>query len=336
MSEPPVFPLVGSTPVVDLTGLLPDARRGRLLAKCEHLNPTGSIKDRPVRRMLRDLGPAGATHTLVEATGGNTGLSLALMGRALGYRVVLTMSSKMGPEKVRMLRAAGAEVEICPVEAEPGSAEHFIERARRRGRAPGCLYLNQFENASNWRAHHDETGPEIVADVGGRIDSFVCAAGTSGTLTGVARWLRRSSPGTRVVLADPHGSVLAPAVVGRSAVGEPYLAEGIGGDFVPPLFDPSLVDESVVVTDADALRWQRRLVRAGLFVGSSSGVNVAAAADHLSRQPPDDERVVVTLLCDSGDRYVSTWLDDAWTAEHVIDRRTTDTTGGRLCKAAAP
>lgn len=319
--ERTVLDCVGRTPLLELSRLgsrsgLPDGTR--LLAKAEHLNPGGSVKDRLATALIeeaqrRGVQPGG---TLVEATSGNTGISLAIAAAVHGYRLRVVASSKVSQEKLRILRALGANVTVTPNVAHGDPAHYTAVAKRLAAEIPGAVYLDQFNSPVNPDVHETATGPELLQqalEVSGRLDAFVCGAGTGGTLVGVARYLRRVSPGTRIVLADPEGSVLA-------APGEfrPYLVEGIGDDAVPPLLDRDLIDESVVVSDSDSFRYALLAARLeGLLVGGSSGAHLAAAVEVGRRLPAG--ATVATILSDSGRNYLSTFLDPGWASAHGLE-----------------
>lgn len=293
------------TPLLDLTAAF-DAP-GTLLAKLETDNATGSVKDRPVDYLLRRPEVAAA-ETLVEASGGNTGLSLAHAGRRMGKRVIVTMSRKMSAEKVRRMEEAGAEVVLCPL-VDADSPDHFIATARRLAEPENHCYLDQFDHPANVRAHYETTGPEIVEQAGRPIDAFVAGVGTGGTISGVGRALKERRRATEIVLADPKGSILAGLVNGEPTEEGAYLVEGIGGDFLPALLDLDVVDVAYQVTDREAARHVRTLRALGHSVGGSSGVAIGAALAYLN-----DHRgaTVCTLVADGGDRYPDTWDDPAW------------------------
>lgn len=324
-TQPPtpttVLGLIGGTPLMELSALT-TGHRHRLLAKCEFMNPTGSIKDRIAAAMIDAAEATGqitpGRTTLVEATGGNTGVSLAVLGARRGYRVICTMSDKMAPEKASFMEAAGAEVVLCRYNLAPDDENTFLNTARRLGERPGHFYVNQFANEHNLRAHYATTGPEVWRQTEGRVDALVAGAGTGGTLMGAGRYLREQKPGVRIVLADPEGSILADEVDGVPPRPSSYLAEGVGGDFVPPLFDRTLVDEAVRVPDRESAAMCLRLLREeGLFVGSSSGLAVAAALRCMDRLPGSG-RTVVAVLGDGGNRYASTWFTPEWRAAKGI------------------
>ncbi len=311
-----ILDAVGRTPLLELRNLGEELRlpRGaRLFAKAEHLNPGGSVKDRLAAALVREaqrrgLPPGG---TIVEATSGNTGISLAIAAAVHGYHLHVVASSKVSQEKLRLLRVLGATVTVTP-NVPHGSPDHYTEVAQRLAEeTPDALYLDQFRSPLNPGVHEAETGPELLGQVheaSDRLDAFVCGAGTGGTLVGIARYLRRVSPRTRVVLADPEGSILAGGGTPR-----PYLVEGIGDDRRPPLLEPGLIDDSVTVSDRESFRLALLAARTeGLIVGGSSGTHLAAAAATARQLGP--EAVVATVLPDSGRNYLSKFLNPDWCA----------------------
>jgi cysteine synthase len=282
-----------------------------VLVKCEHLNPGGSVKDRIALAIVLDAERRGVLRpgdTIVEATAGNTGVGLALVAGARGYGLVCVMPEKMSPDKRRSLAALGARVEItanAPL-ADPGN---FQQVARRLAAEHGWFLADQFCNPANPLVHEQTTGPEILAQSGGRIGAFVAGAGTGGTITGVGRLLRRECPGTRVVLADPLGSGLADWVEGGVAgLDTGYQIEGIGAGAPPQVMDRAVIDAAERISDADSFAMVGRLLREeGLLVGGSAGTAVAAAL-RVARAGGIDGPIVA-VLPDSWDRYLSTaWL----------------------------
>lgn len=303
-----VLDLVGSTPLVRLRGA-----GARLWGKCEFLNPGGSAKDRIGLALVEaaersgELKPGGL---VVEASSGNTAVALAQACAVKGYRLVITLPEKMSEEKRRLVRAYGAELVVTP-NAAPGSAEHYVEQARRIARERRGVYLDQFANPANALAHERTTGPEIWDALGGRVAAVVGGAGTGGTLTGVARALKRRDPRVLVVCCDPEGSVL------HGGEAHPYLVEGIGDDFVPAGLDARLIDRYEVVGDAESFACARRLAREeGLLVGGSSGAAVVAAR-RVARDLPGDANVVA-ILADTGRNYLTRLHDDAWLRAHGL------------------
>jgi cystathionine beta-synthase len=307
---PSILDRIGNTPMVRLDRLaagLPVP----VLGKCEFLNPGGSIKDRIAKAIVDDAEQRGLLApgaTLIEATAGNTGVGLALVAAVRGYRVVCVMPEKMSVDKRTALAAVGAEVMVVP-NAPPSSPENFQNVARRLAQEHGWFLTDQFANPANPRVHETTTGPEVLAQCGGRVGAFVCGVGTGGTITGVGRFLKAHCPNVRIVLADPVGSRLAhridPAQPDHDAA---YQVEGIGGSVVPAACDLSVVDTAERVTDDESFAVARRLIREeGLLVGGSSGTAVAAALRGAARGGLDGP--VVAVLADSWDRYLTQpWL----------------------------
>jgi cysteine synthase len=309
-----ILDAIGNTPLVPLARIgvgLPVP----VLAKCEHMNPGGSVKDRLALAIVDDAEQRGALrpgHTLIEATAGNTGVGLALVAAVRGYRLVCVMPEKMCVDKRVALAALGAEV-IITKNAPPSDPDNFQNVARRLAEERGWFLADQFRAPANARIHEETTGPEIVRQVGGRIGAFVAGVGTGGTLTGVGRHLRRCQPAARVVLADPVGSALSAyaraAKRGASpAAGEivdrPYQVEGIGSSVPPEVLDLDVIDEVEEISDEESFATVRRLLREeGLLVGGSSGAAVAAALRVAARGELSGP--VVALLPDSWDRYFS-------------------------------
>ncbi|HTX62021.1 MAG TPA: cystathionine beta-synthase, partial [Acidimicrobiales bacterium] len=311
-----VLDLVGDTPMVRLD------RMGRdlpchLLAKLELLNPGGSVKDRPARAMLDAAEAAGLLSrggTIVEPTSGNTGVGLAIVAAIRGYRCIFTVPDKVAEEKRQLLRAYGAEVVVCPTTVPPEHPDSYYSVADRlTTETPGGFQPNQYQNPANPGAHAGTTGPEIWRQTAGRITHFVAGVGTGGTITGVGRYLKSQNPAIRVIGADPEGSIYS------GGGGRPYLVEGIGEDFWPSTYDPSVVDRVVPVSDRDSFLTARRVTREeGIFVGGSTGTAVWAALEVGKSLRPDD--VVVVLVADSGRGYLSKLYDDRWMADHGFVR----------------
>ena len=316
--------LVGRTPLVRLQRL----SRGvepTLLAKLEYMNPGGSVKDRIGLRMIEQaeregkLRPGG---TIVEPTSGNTGVGLAIAATLRGYRCVFVMPDKIAEEKRALLRAYGAEVVICPTAVEPESPESYYSVSDRLAEEiPGAYKPDQYSNPANPEAHYETTGPELWDQTDGEIDAIVFSVGTGGTISGTARYLRERKPDLLVVGADPEGSIYS-----STEDVHPYLVEGIGEDFWPRTYDPSLVDEYVTVSDRDSFRTARRLAREeGMLVGGSGGTAVWAMLQVARRFGPD--ATIVTLIPDSGRGYLSKVYDDNWLLEHgFLERATTQPT----------
>jgi cystathionine beta-synthase len=318
-----VLSLIGNTPLIEVRRL--DRGPCRLFLKLESQNPGGSIKDRIGLAMIeaaeRDgsLKPGG---TLVEATAGNTGLALALVAAQKGYRLVLVIPDKMSQEKVFHLRAFGAEVVMTRSDVGKGHPDYYQDRAERIAReTPGAVFVNQFGNPANPLAHETTTGPEIWEQMEHAVDAVVCGVGSSGTLTGLTNFFRKTAPHVAMVLADPQGSVLVDYVkTGKIGEAGSWLVEGIGEDFVPPIADLSGVREAYSIPDAESFAAARELLaRESIFGGSSTGTLLAAALRYCrSRSKPER---VVTFVCDSGNKYLSKMFNDYWLADQGFRER---------------
>jgi cystathionine beta-synthase len=312
--DPAVLSLIGNTPLVELTRL--DTGLCRLFVKLESQNPGGSIKDRIALAMVSAaeqdgrLQPGG---TVLEATAGNTGLGLALVARAKGYRVVLVIPDKMSTEKVLHLKALGAEIRMTRSDVTKGHAEYYQDMAQRlAAEIPGAFYANQFGNPANPLAHERTTGPEIWEQMQHRVDAIVCGVGSGGTLTGLSRYFARVSPGTEMVLADPVGSVLAGYVeTGHIGTAGSWVVEGIGEDFIPPIADLSAVKKAYSISDKESLATARELLRLELILGGSSTGTLIAAALRYCREQSAAKRVV-TFVPDTGSKYLSKMYNDFW------------------------
>jgi cystathionine beta-synthase len=307
---------VGETPLVRLNKIS-RGLRPIVLAKLEMLNPGGSVKDRIGLRMIEAAERAGLLKpggTIVEPTSGNTGHGLAIAAAIRDYKCIFVMPDKMSQEKISLLRAYGAEVVITPTAVAPESPESYYRVADRlTEEIPGAFQPNQYFNEDNPAAHEATTGPEIWRQTDGRITAFIAGVGTGGTITGVARYLKKQNPDILVVGADPEGSIFSGDV-------HPYLTEGIGEDFWPRTFDPSTVDRYVRITDRDAFRMARRITREeGILVGGSSGTAVVAAVEVARELGPDD--VVVVILPDTGRNYLSKLYSDAWLLQYGLTER---------------
>lgn len=311
-----VLEMVGRTPMLELTHL--DTGPCRLFLKLEYMNPGGSIKDRIGVAMIEeaekrgDIKPGG---TLIEATAGNTGLGLALVAAQKGYRLILVIPDKMSQEKIFNLRAMGAEVVLTRSDVGKGHPEYYQDLAKRMADETGAYFINQFGNPDNARAHELTTGPEILEQMDGKLDAVVAGVGSSGTLTGIGRYLKKASPYTEMILADPQGSVLVD-YLRTGEVGEKgsWLVEGIGEDFIPSIADMTLVKTGYTIPDSEAFATAREvLLKEGLLLGSSSGTLIAAALRYCRAQ--STPKRVVTLGADTGNKYLSKLYNDFWMIE---------------------
>jgi len=315
--------LIGKTPMVEVTRL--DTGPCRLFLKLEAQNPGGSIKDRIALSMIdaaeREgwLKPGG---TIVEATAGNTGLALTLVGQAKGYKVLLVIPDKMSREKIQHLRAMGADVRLTRSDVPHGHPEYYTDMAERLAQQiPGGFYVNQFANVANAEAHVQTTAPEIWAQMDGQVDAFVAGIGSGGTITGVGRFLKDKGSKAEIILADPVGSTLA-GIVNEGVPGPEgsYTVEGIGQNFVPDTADMSLIDKAYSIPDAEAVATVRELLlKEGILAGSSSGTLIAAAL-RWCREQTEPKRCV-TFVCDTGAKYLSKVYNDAWLADQGLARR---------------
>ncbi len=319
-----VLDTIGWTPLIRLSRVTRGIKTP-VFAKAEFFNPGGSIKDRiglPIIEQAEKDGSLKPGGTIVEATSGNTGIGLAIAAALRGYRCIFTMPDKMSQEKVRLLRAFGAEVIITPTAVPPDHPDNYLMTAKRITKeTPGAIFANQFYNDANSDAHYNTTGPEIWEQTEGRVTHFVYAAGTGGTVTGVGRYLKEKNKKVQVIAGDPVGSILAEMwrTKGKAKVeGVPYKVEGIGQDKIPGTLDMSVIDDFVTVTDKESFAMARRLTREeGLFVGGSSGLIVHAAVQ-LARRLDDPTALVVAILPDTGERYLSKLYSDEWMRENQM------------------
>ena len=306
-----VIDLIGATPLVRLKRISEKYDVPSVLTmKMETTNPGGSAKDRPALEMIlaaeRDglLKPGG---TIVEPTSGNTGVGLAIVAAQRGYNCVFVMTDKVAPEKVSLLRAYGAEVVVCPVAVPPDDPSSYYKVAERLTYERNAFRPNQYANPNNPLAHVKTTGPEIWQQTGGRVTHFVAGAGTCGTITGTARYLKQQNPNVKIIAADPDASVFS------GGSGRPYLVEGVGEDFYPAAWDADLYDDVIAVSDEESFLMAREVSRVeGILIGGSGGLAVAAALKVAKNANPND--IVVVLNPDSGRGYLSRVFDDEWMA----------------------
>lgn len=335
---------IGNTPLVRLRRITAEWPC-TVLAKLEYFNPGGSVKDRIGLAMIREaerkglLEPGG---TIIEGTSGNTGAALAMAAATRGYRCIFTTTDKQSQEKLDVLRALGAEVVVCPTNVAPEDPRSYYSVAQRLAEEiPGAAYLNQYDNPANRAAHYETTGPEIWAGTEGRVTHFAAGAGTGGTLSGVARYLKEQNPDVRVIGVDPYGSIYHGYFHNREVDADdiyPYLTEGVGEDILAANMDFDIPDDFVQATDRDAMQMTRRLAaEEGLFCGQSSGMALAGAASwmeaHAGELSPDD--VFVLLLPDSGYRYLSKTYNDNWMRNHGFLPGAPEMTADRVLSARA-
>src|SRR4030088_1956713 len=315
---------LGWTPLIRLNHITRGIRTP-IYAKAEFFNPGGSVKDRiglPIIERAEKEGRLKRGVTIVEATSGNTGVGLAIAAALRGYKCVFTMPDKMSQEKVRLLKAFGAEVIVTPTAVPPDHPDNYVIMAKRiAAETPNAILADQFYNDANPDAHYATTGPELWEQTDGKITHFVAAAGTGGTITGVGRYLKERNKKVKVIAGDPVGSILAEywRSKGKKKVeGTPYKIEGIGQDKIPGTLDMSLVDEYHTVSDKESFATARRLRREErLFVGGSSGL-IAAVALKIARELDDPKGMVVAVLCDTGERYLSKLYSDEWMRENQM------------------
>jgi cystathionine beta-synthase len=319
-----VLDTIGWTPLIRLNRVTRGIRTP-VYGKAEFFNPGGSVKDRigmPIIERAEREGELKAGGTIVEGTSGNTGVGLAIAAALRGYKCIFTMPDKMSQEKVRLLKAFGAEVIVTPTAVPPDHPDSYVMMAKRiASETPNAILADQFYNQANPDAHYDTTGPELWEQSEGRITHFVAAAGTGGTITGVGRYLKEKNPAIKVIAGDPVGSILAEywRSNGEHKIdGSPYKVEGIGQDKIPGTLDMSVIDEYHTVGDKEAFQMGRRLTREeGLFVGGSAGLITKVALD-LARRVDDPNAFVVTVLCDTGERYLSKMYNDEWMRENQM------------------
>jgi cystathionine beta-synthase len=319
-----VIETIGWTPLIRLHRITRGIHTP-VYGKADFFNPGGSVKDRigmPIIEQAERDGRLKAGGTIVEGTSGNTGVGLAMAAALKGYRCIFTMPDKMSQEKVRLLKAFGAEVIITPTAVAPDHPDNYVMMAKRIAEeTPGAILANQFYNQANPDAHYATTGPELWEQTEGKITHFVAAAGTGGTITGVGRFLKEKNPKIKIISGDPQGSILAELWRSKGTnkiEGAPYKVEGIGQDKLPTTLDLSVIDDYRPVSDRDSFAMARRLTREeGLFVGGSSGL-ITHIALQVAREVDDPTACVVTFLCDTGERYLSKLYNDEWMRENQL------------------
>lgn len=314
-----ILETVGNTPLIKLNRVTKDIK-ATVLAKVEFFNPAGSVKDRIAFSIIEaaekdgTLKPGG---TIVEATSGNTGAGLALVAALKGYKTVFTMPDKMSAEKVRVLKAYGADVIVTPTAVPPNSPESYYEVAKKVVRdTPNAILANQYFNPENPLTHYRSTGPEIWEQTDGKIDTFVAGVGTGGTISGTGKFLKEKNPNIKVIGADPVGSIIKEYFYTKKMIeATPYKVEGVGEDIIPGTLDFQYIDEVIDANDKDSFIMARRMSREeGIFIGGSGGLAVVVALK-IAKDLPEDKMVVV-LLPDSGERYLSKIYSDEWMQEN--------------------
>jgi cystathionine beta-synthase len=314
-----ILELVGNTPLVKLNKVT-NSLKPNMFVKVETWNPGRSVKDRIAISIIEDaekkgiLKPGGR---IVESTSGNTGIGLALVATLKGYKLYITIPDKMSDEKIRHLRAFGAEVTVCPTAVLPDDPRSYYSVAKKIAREKNAFYTNQYTNMKNVEAHYKTTGPEIWKQTDGKIDALVATMGTGGTITGAGRYLKEKNPAIKLVGVDPEGSAFQHEKKGETWEDKihPYKVEGFGEDFIPDTIDLDLVDEIIVVNDKDSFLMGRKLVRLeGLFVGGSSGSAVWAAIEYAKKHP--EMKNIVVILPDDGWKYLSKMFNDEWMIEN--------------------
>lgn len=327
-----IIDTIGNTPMVRLNKLSKDIK-GEILVKVEYFNPGNSMKDRMAVKMVEDAEKAGLLKpggTIIEGTSGNTGMGLALVAVAKGYRCIFTMADKQSKEKIDILRAVGAEVVVCPTNVTPDDPRSYYSVAKKLNRdIPNSYYPNQYDNLSNSLAHYETTGPEIWKDTDGKITHYAAGVGTGGSMCGTAKYLKEQNPNVITVGIDTYGSVFKKyketGIFDEKEI-YPYLTEGIGEDILPKNVDFSLIDHFIKVTDKDAAVMTRRLAKEeGLFVGWSCGSAVHGALEYAKENLKEGDRMVV-ILPDHGTRYLGKVYNDEWMRNHgFLEDRTFST-----------
>jgi cystathionine beta-synthase len=312
--------VVGNTPLIRISRIDPELKHN-ILGKCEFLNPGGSVKDRIAFRMVQAAERDGRLQpgqSMVEGTGGNTGIGLALAAKLTGHKLICVMTEKVNRDKQNLMRKFGAEVIVVPGGKSINDPAHFINQARMLAYRSGAWFVDQFANADNLATHYETTGPEIWQQTGGSVDVLVAGVGTGGTLCGAGKYLKEQKPQVKLILADPAGSTLLE--VHKKIAGKPasYIVEGIGGDFIPVIVDMDMIDHVIKIEDNRSIAvTQQLLEKEAMFVGGSSGCIVAAAIqycrDASAVEDGNEKRLnVVAILPSSGNLYLSTIFDTQW------------------------
>ncbi|HVF48265.1 MAG TPA: pyridoxal-phosphate dependent enzyme, partial [Pyrinomonadaceae bacterium] len=318
-----ILGLIGNTPLVRINNITKQHKiKAPIYAKMENLNPGYSVKDRIGISMIAWAEKEGVLKkggTVIEATSGNTGIGLALVAAARGYRCIFVLTEKASVEKVRYLKALGADIVICPAAAKPGTPDHYVATAKRiASETPNSFYPDQYNHPENPAAHYRTTGPEIWADTDGKITHFVSSIGTGGTISGTSRYLKEMNPRIKIIGADPYGSIFKTyKESGHVPEATPYLVEGIGQNLPVGNADLNIIDEIINVTDRDSFDFARQLSRnEGIFCGGSTGT-IFAAALKVAKEL-DETGLVVFIVCDTGEHYLSKFHSDEWMKEKLL------------------
>ncbi|MEZ5428856.1 MAG: pyridoxal-phosphate dependent enzyme [Pyrinomonadaceae bacterium] len=318
-----ILGLIGNTPLVKINNLTrQQGIKARVFAKMESLNPGYSVKDRIGISMIEyaeregTLKPGG---TIIEATSGNTGIGLALAAAVKGYKCIFVLTEKVSTEKLRYLKGLGADIIVCPAAAKHGTPDHYVETARRiASETPNSFYPDQYTHPANPSAHYQGTGPEVWKDTDGQLTHFVSGIGTGGTISGTGRYLKEKNPAIQIVGADPFGSIFkAYKETGQVPEATPYLVEGVGQNLPVGNADMKTIDEIINITDRESFETARQLARVeGIFAGGSTGTNVAAALRVAKNL--DENGLVVVIICDTGEHYLSKFYSDEWMKEKLL------------------
>jgi cystathionine beta-synthase len=325
-----ILELFGKTPLVRLNKLT-KGFKAQVFAKMESMNPGASVKDRIGLAMIQDAEKRGVLKpggTIIEATSGNTGIGIAIAATVLGYKTIFVMTDKVSVEKRRYLTALGADVVICPMTAKNDTPEHYVSVAKRIAKdTPNSFFMYQYNNPSNPDAHYNTTGPEIWQQTQGKITHFIASMGTGGTISGTGRYLKEQNPNIKIIGADPYGSIFKTyKESGVITEGTPYLVEGIGQDMLPENVHFQYIDEIINVTDKESFHDSRNLTRQeGIFCGGSTGTIVHVALK-IAREL-DETGLVVFIVCDTGERYLSKHHSDEWMREKRLLEKDKTTVG---------
>jgi Cysteine synthase len=318
-----ILGLIGNTPLVKINAIAKQHKiKAQIFAKMESLNPGYSVKDRIGISMIDWAEKEGVLKkggTIIEATSGNTGIGLALTAAVRGYKCIFILTDKVSVEKMRYLKSLGADIVVCPAAAKPGTPDHYVATAKRISEeTPNSFYPDQYNHPANPLAHYLTTGPEIWNDTDGRLTHFVSGIGTGGTISGTGRYLKEKNPNIQIIGADPYGSIFKTYKdSGHVPEATPYLVEGIGQSLPVGNADMKIIDEIINITDRDSFELARQLSRTeGIFCGGSTGTNFAAALKVAKNL--DENGLVVFIVCDTGEHYLTKFHSDEWMKEKLL------------------